>query len=163
MSGTVKSGLLLGIIGAIGGVIFSLPDFIPRGALFYGPAIAPIIGGIAGYLGVRWSNPDTQISKGIVAGTVAGLGLLLGALIAWIALFNVVRTMPQFHENVQQVIAQNPQTNQFSPEQIEVIIMLAGPSAGLCFGTFELVVALGFGALGGWLAKRTRRSKPPTP
>jgi hypothetical protein len=41
------------------------------------------------------------------------------------------------------------------------VVGIAGAVAGLCFGVLNLLLALAFGALGGWLALRNRPPAPP--
>jgi hypothetical protein len=47
------------------------------------------------------------------------------------------------------------------PAALGAAIGIAGAIAGLCFGVLNLLLALAFGALGGWLALRNRIPAPP--
>ena len=47
------------------------------------------------------------------------------------------------------------------PAALDTIISIVGPGVGFCFGILNLLIALAFGALGGWLAVRNRPQPLP--
>jgi hypothetical protein len=158
MSGALKAGL---IFGAIGLIVVLAVAFIPAvGPLICGPLVAVIIGAIAGFYGVRWSAGTPGVSRGVLAGTLAGVGTLLGAVIAYTILVGMVRNTPMFQEQLQEVLRQQPDA-QIDPAGLDMLIGIAGPAVGFCFGILNLLIALAFGALGGWLALRNRPQPAP--
>jgi hypothetical protein len=162
MSGAVKSGLLFALAGVAAVVGFS---FIPlAGPLVCGPAAAALVGAGAGYLGVRWSAPGAGVGTGVLAGAIAGVGALIGAAIFWIIAFNMLQSLPGFQDQIRQGVQQQQPGAQIDSGQIDALIQIAGPFIGICFGIFNLLLALGFGALGGWLAARgaAQQMAPPT-
>ena len=157
MSGGVKSGLLFAIIGL---VIVIAVGFIPiLGAFLCGPVVAAIVGGVAGYLGVRWSTANVGIGTGVLAGTLAGLGMLIGMMIFFTVYFSLIRSSPEFDQQLQEALRQRPDA-QVTPAQIKALVGLAGPIGGFCLGLIYLLVSLAIGALGGWIAVRNRSSVP---
>ena len=153
MSGALKAGL---IFGAIGLIVVLAVAFIPAvGPLICGPLVAVIIGAVAGFYGVRWSAGTPGISRGVLAGTLSGVGMLLGAVIAYTILVGMVRNNPIFQEQLQEALRRQPNA-QIDPAALNTIVGFVGPVAGFCFGVLNLLIALAFGALGGWLALRNR-------
>jgi hypothetical protein len=161
MSGAVKSGLIFALVGLVCGIVFS---FIPVGGPLWGVPIALIVGAVAGYYGVRWSAEDAGVGTGVLAGAIAGVGALISAVVAWIIAFSRAMALPGFQELMQERLRQQQDT-QLTPEQFNAILGISGPIFGVCCGVVELVFALGFGALGGWLAtrNRARRGSMPPP
>ena len=158
MSGAVRAGL---IVGAIGLVAVIATAFLPRpGPVVCGPLLAIAAGALAGYYGVRWSADPARVSRGVLAGVLAGLGTLIGAGIAYPILFNRLSTEPAFQERLQLFLQQQPGA-QVDPSALGAAIGIAGFVAGICFGVLNLVLALGFGALGGWMAARNRPQPQP--
>jgi hypothetical protein len=158
MSGAVRSGV---IFAAVGLIAVLATAFLPRpGPVACGPLLAVIVGAIAGFYGVRWSVAEARVSRGVLAGTLAGLGMLIGALIGYILLFNSISSDPQFQEQLGAFLQQQPDA-QIDPEAIGAAVGIAGVVAGMCFGVLNLLLALGFGALGGWLAARNRPQAAP--
>lgn len=159
MSGALKAGL---VFGAIGLIVVLAVAFIPAvGPLICGPLVAVIIGTIAGFYGVRWSAGTPGISRGVLAGTLAGVGMLLGAVIAYTILVGMVRNNPVFQQQLQEALRQQPNA-QIDPAALDTIVGFVGPVAGFCFGILNLLIGLAFGALGGWLALRNRPTAPPS-
>jgi hypothetical protein len=153
MSGALKAGLIFGAIGLIAVIAVA---FIPLvGPLLCGPLVAVIVGTIAGLYGVRWSAGTPGISRGVLAGTLAGVGMLIGAVIAYTILFGIVRSNPLVQEQIQEALRRQPDA-QIDPAALDTLVGIAGPIAGFCFGILNLLIALAFGALGGWLAVRNR-------
>jgi hypothetical protein len=158
MSGAMRSGL---IFGAVGLLAVLATAFIPRpGPVVCGPLLAVLVGGLAGFYGVRWSAENARVSRAVLAGALAGLGMLLGALIGYIVLFNSISSDPQFQEQLGAFLQQQPDAN-IDPGALSAAVMVGGAVAGLCFGVLNLLLALAFGALGGWLALRNRPPAPP--
>jgi hypothetical protein len=153
MSGAVKSGLIFALVGiaAVAGL-----SFIPYvGALLCGPLAAALVGVGAGYYGVRWSPPTAGVGTGVLAGTIAGVGALLGSVLFWLVILAIARSMPEFDQMLDEALRQQPNT-QLDPSTVDMVFNLLGPILGICFGIFNLVLALALGALGGWLAVRNR-------
>ncbi|HEU5103147.1 MAG TPA: hypothetical protein VFU22_29200 [Roseiflexaceae bacterium] len=162
MSGAMKSGLIFAAVGLIGVLATA---FIPGpGSVLCGPLLAVIVGGVAGFYGVRWTSEDARVSRGVLAGTLAGLGMVVGAVIGYVVLFNSLSTDPLFQEQLGAFLEQRPDV-QVDQGALGAAVGLAGVVAGLCFGLLNLLLALAFGALGGWLALRGRPgpSAPPAP
>jgi hypothetical protein len=158
MSGTQRAGLIFGAVGLIATLATA---FLPRpGPVVCGPLLAVLIGGLAGFYGVRWNIAEARVSRGVLAGTLAGLGLLIGAVIGYIILFNNISSDPAFQEQFEAFLQQRPDAR-VDPGALGAMIGVAGAVAGLCFGVLDLLLALAFGALGGWLALRNRPAAPP--
>jgi hypothetical protein len=158
MSGTLRAGLIFGLVGLIAVLATA---FIPRpGPVVCGPLLAVIVGGLAGFYGVRWSLENARVSRGVLAGTLAGLGMLIGAVIGYIILFNSISSEPSFQEQFGAILQQRPDAS-IDPAALGTMVAIAGAVAGLCFGVLNLLLALAFGALGGWLALRNRSPAPP--
>ena len=158
MSGAMRAGL---IFGAVGLIAVLATAFLPRpGPIVCGPLLAVLVGGLAGFYGVRWSLENARVSRGVLAGALAGLGMLIGAVIGYIVLFNSISSDPAFQQQLGAFLQQQPDA-QLDPGAIGAAVGLAGAVAGLCFGVLNLLLALAFGALGGWLALRNQVSLPP--
>lgn len=160
MSGGVKSGLLFGLIALISVIAVS---FIPAvGPLVCGPGAAAIIGGVAGYMGVRWSAANAGIGTGVLAGTLAGVGAFIGSLIFFVVAVGLLINNPDFERQLQESLRQQ-QGAQVDPADVSTLMGAVGPIAGFCFGIFNLLISLALGALGGWIAVRNRsQAAPPT-
>ncbi|HJZ45648.1 MAG TPA: hypothetical protein VKE41_00730 [Roseiflexaceae bacterium] len=158
MSGTLRSGLIFAAVGLI--AVLATAFLPPPGPVVCGPLLAVLVGALAGFYGVRWSMENMRVSRGVLAGTLAGLGLLIGAVIAYVVLFNRLSADPSFQEQLGAFLRQQPNA-QIDPQAVGAAVGIAGVIAGLCFGVLNLVLALAFGALGGWLALRNRPQ--PTP
>ena len=158
MSGAMRSGL---IFGAVGLIAVLATAFIPRpGPVVCGPLLAVPVGGLAGFYGLRWSVGQARVGRGVLAGSLAGLGMLIGAVIGYIVLFNSISADPLFQEQLGAFLQQQPDAN-IDPGALGAAVGIAGVVAGLCFGVLNLLLALAFGALGGWLALRNRAAAPP--
>ena len=161
MSSTVKSGLLFALIGVAAVVGFS---FIPIvGPLVCGPLAAALIGIGAGYFGVRWGTADASVGTGVLAGAIAGVGALIGAVIFWLVAFSMLQSLPGFQEQIQERVQRQQPGAEIDPTQIDALVRIIGPILGLCFGIFNLLLALALGALGGWLATRARARQMAPP
>lgn len=158
MSGAMRSGL---IFGAAGLIAVLATAFFPRpGPVVCGPLLAVLVGGLAGFYGVRWSVEHARVGRGVLAGTLAGLGMLVGAVIGYVVLFNSISSDPSFQEQLGAFLQQQPDAK-IDPGALGAAVGIAGAVAGLCFGVLNLLLALAFGALGGWLALRNRIPAPP--
>jgi hypothetical protein len=153
MSGAVKSGLIFALVGIATVAGFSFIPYV--GALLCGPLAAALVGLGAGYYGVRWSPPTAGVGTGVLAGTIAGVGALLGAILFWLVVFAIMRSMPEFDQMLDEALRQQPNA-QLDPSTVDALFNLLGPLLGICFGILNLVLALGLGALGGWLVVRNR-------
>jgi len=159
MSGAMRSGL---IFAAVGLIAVLATAFFPRpGPVVCGPLLAVLVGGLAGFYGVRWSGEQARVGRGLLAGSLAGLGMLIGAVIGYVVLFNSISSDPLFQEQLGAFLQRQPDA-QIDPGALGAAVGLAGVVAGLCFGVLNLVLALAFGALGGWLALRNRLPVPPS-
>jgi hypothetical protein len=161
MSGAVKSGLIFALVGAVGVVGFSFIPFV--GALLCGPFAAALAGTAAGYFGVRWSAGVAGVGQGVLAGAISGVGTLIGAVIFWLVIFSFIQSVPGFQEQIQEAVRRQQPGTQVNQAQVEAIIKVVGPLLGVCFGVFNLLIALALGALGGWLATRNRAQTIATP
>ena len=158
MSGAMRSGLIFALVGLL--AVMATTLIPPPGPVVCGPLLAVVIGGVAGFYGVRWSAEQARVSRGVLAGTLAGVGMLVGAVIGYVVLFNRLSGDPAFQEQLGAFLSQQPNA-QVDPGAIGAAVGIAGVVAGLCFGVLNLLVALGFGALGGWLALRGRPQPLP--
>jgi hypothetical protein len=159
MSGAMRSGLIFGAVGLI--AVLATAFIPPPGPVVCGPLLAVLVGGLAGFYGVRWSVEQARVSRGVLAGSLAGLGMLIGAVIGYIVLFNrTISSDPSFQEQLGAFLQQQPDA-QVDPGALGAMVGLAGAVAGLCFGVLNLLLALAFGALGGWLALRNRPQPMP--
>jgi hypothetical protein len=158
MSGAMRSGLIFGAVGLL--AVLATAFTPPPGPVVCGPLLAVPIGGLAGFFGVRWSVEHARVGRGVLAGTLAGLGMLIGAVIGYIVLFSNMSSDPSFQEQLGAFLQQQPDT-QVDPGALSAMVGIAGAVAGMCFGVLNLLLALAFGALGGWLALRNRIPAPP--
>ena len=154
MSGAVKSGLLFGVVGI---VATSIMNFV---FALCSPVVAAIIGGVAGYFGVRWSLPPEGIGKGVLAGTIAGALMLVSSLVFFVISFNIIRNNPQFTQMINQAIQQQQGGAELSPDQVAAMLNIAAPIAGFCLGLINLIFSLALGAAGGAIAVRNRSVAP---
>lgn len=154
MSGAVKSGLIFGVVGIIA---TSIMNFLFG---LCSPIVAAVIGGVAGYFGVRWSMPPEGIGKGVLAGTIAGVLMLISSLAFVLIFFNIFRNDPQFAQIINQAVQQQQGGANLSPDQITTALNIAAPIAGFCLGLINLVFSLALGAVGGAIASRNRPVAP---
>jgi hypothetical protein len=153
MSGAIRAGL---IFAAVGLIAVLATAFLPRpGSIVCGPLVAVLVGGLAGFFGVRWSVERARVGRGVLAGTLAGLGMLVGAVIGYVILFNRLSSDPTFQQRLGEFLQRQPNAN-IDPAALGAAIGVAGAIAGMCFGVLNLLLALAFAALGGWLALRNR-------
>jgi hypothetical protein len=160
MSGGVKSGLIFGLASII--VVGGLTVIPTLGQICCGPLTAVLLGGAAGYLGVRWSAPPAGVGQGVIAGGISGIGALIGTVIGFILYVALVRAIPETRQLLEETLRQQGNTG-LTPEDIDMLLNIVGPVGGICFGVLWLLFALGAGALGGWLAARQRRGQEPPP
>lgn len=154
MSGGVKAGLLFGLVGVLAVVGISL--LLP----ICSPLVAALVGGLAGYFGVRWSVGNAGVGTGVLAGSIAGIAMLLGSLVFFVVAFNLVRNDPQFAQTLDQILQQQQGGAELSPQELDAMLNLAAPLAGFCFGLLNLLFALALGAAGGAIAARNRPTTP---
>ncbi|HWQ15665.1 MAG TPA: hypothetical protein VNL77_22885 [Roseiflexaceae bacterium] len=158
MSGGVKSGLIFGLASII--VVGGLTVIPTLGQVCCGPLAAVLLGGAAGYLGVRWSAPPAGVGQGVIAGGISGVGALIGTVIGFILYVALVRAIPETRELLEETLRQQSGA-ELTAEDIDMLLSIVGPVGGLCFGALWLLFALGAGALGGWVAARGRHSQEP--
>ena len=163
MSGAVKSGLIFALVGILGVIVSTiLPAMLNPilGVCLCGPLAIVLNGTAAGYVGVRWSAGSAGVGQGVLAGTIAGVGTLIGtvALFVMLLLFvrSIAQTDPELYEQVlRDAMRQQPDVN-LDPAAIDQMMSWMLPGVGFCLGVLNLLISLGFGALGGWLAARNR-------
>lgn len=79
MNGAVQAGLLWGGIG-LGLLLLGL--LLPfGGVLLCSPVLAMVLGACAGFFGVTWSATPPWVGQGLLAGALAGVGLLMGMIV----------------------------------------------------------------------------------
>ncbi len=160
MSGGVRSGLIFGAVALLVAVGFSFVPLI--GAFCCGPLGAVIAGGIAGYLGLRWSDIGAGIGTGVLAGGIAGVGGLLGSVIFYIVAISMLQSTPEFNATLEQAMRQQPEVN-LTPEDMRTMVGGIVLLAGFCTGLITLLFSLGAGAFGAWLELRQRTPSGPPP
>jgi hypothetical protein len=162
MSGGVKAGLIFGLVAIPLTIVMS---FIPYlGVFCCGPITALGLGTGAGYLGVRWGDPDAKIGQGVLGGTLTGLGSLIGSVLFFVLALAFVSQMPEFSQALEQALEQQDSSSQLNSADLQAMMGVAGPLVGGCIGLIGLLFAVGGGALGGWLRLRQRTPEmPPTP
>ncbi|GAB4111588.1 MAG: hypothetical protein Fur005_07550 [Roseiflexaceae bacterium] len=166
MSGTLKAGLLFGLLAIPLSVVSMLPTMlVPFAALCCGPLVALALGAGAGYMSIRWGNSEAGIGQGILASSLTGLGVLIGSTLFFVALIAIVSSMPEFEAGMREAMQQSLEAqggdSGLTPETLEMVIGLSGLIAGACIGLFGLFFAIGGGALGAWLGVRNRPTPPP--
>ncbi|HEU4322303.1 MAG TPA: hypothetical protein VFS21_04055 [Roseiflexaceae bacterium] len=159
MSGGVKAGLLFGLIALIAVPVISWVPYV--GALLCGPVVAIGLGTGAGYLGLRWSDRSAGIGTGVLAGGIVGMGALAGSVIFFLVVVNLMMSMPEMQDVFADAIRNQQPNTQLTEEQLQGLVPLGGLIAGLCIGIFQLLFALGGGAVGGWLFTRNRAPLEP--
>lgn len=159
MSGGIKSGLIFGLIAIPLTIVLSIIPYV--GLLCCGPIVALLLGTGAGYLGVRWGGPEARLGQGVVGGTLAGIGSLLGSILFFVAALLIVRSLPEFDQVISNAIEQQNAGSQLTSSDFQSIMLVAVPLVGGCVGLVGLLFALGGGALGGWLRIRERTPAIP--
>jgi hypothetical protein len=162
MSGPMRSGLIFGLTAL---VLVLAVSWIPAiGVLLVAPLVVLGLATAAGYLAVRWGAPAARIGGATMAGALTGVGALVGSMLFFIIAISLVRWItPNFEQEIiEEFRAEQPDIT-ITPEQVGAILTVAMPLAGFCVGLVELLLALGFGALGGWLALRNQAPAPPPP
>jgi hypothetical protein len=163
MAGGLKAGLLFGAIALV--VVAGLTIIPTAGILCCGPLGTLLLGGLAGYFGVRWSETP-RIVQGVLGGGLSGFGALIGTIIGVVLLFAIARTIPELNAELQRQIEETMQqqgTGSLTQEEMDLFLGLAPAIAGTCLGVLNLLFALGAGALGGWLGARQLRGAPQPP
>jgi hypothetical protein len=163
MSGAVKSGLIFALVGGVGMIASTIVPALLHPALglcLCGPLSILLTGGGAGFLGVRWSSDNAGVGQGVLAGAIAGVGMLIGSVGLLVGLLFLIRSIaqadPQMYEQVLRNAIQQQPGADVDPAALDQAINLGMPIAGVCLGILALLLSLGFGALGGWLAVRNR-------
>ncbi|MEN9937105.1 MAG: hypothetical protein RLZZ387_3684 [Chloroflexota bacterium] len=159
MSGGVKSGLLFGLVSFI--VIGGLTIIPTLGQLCCGPLGALLLGGAAGYVGVRWSGELAGMGQGVLAGALAGVGVLAGTVLGFVLYIALVRSWPEARQMLDEAVRQQQGAEALTPQDVDTLLNIVAPVLGFCFGLLWLLFSLGAGALGGWLAVQQRRGEQP--
>jgi hypothetical protein len=156
MSGGVKAG---GIFFVVALVLTFGAFFVPLGCVLCAPIIALGVGAAAGYLALVWA-PGGKLGQGILGGSLAGIGALVGFgaafLISWQAIVSDPATLRSIAE---QAIEQQPGSG-LTADDLVALMPGIGIGIALCGGLLYLLFALGGGALGGWLRLRNRQQPP---
>jgi hypothetical protein len=160
MSGAVRSGLIFALVGVV--VEIAVSSIPGAGPLLCGPSAAAIVGAVAGYFAIRWSTGAAGVGQGVLAGTIAGVGVLIGAVIFFTIRILTLRSDPEAVPFLQRYLQQQ-QGTQLTPEQLSSLLVVIGPVLGFCIGLIELLFALAFGALGGWVGVRGRARSTASP
>lgn len=170
MSGSLKSGLLFGLIGLIIAllpipfllwtpsvpywVVVIVLQIIPI-MLMFGP-LALILGALAGFFGARWNSPSTM-QRGILASAFAGAAVFVGVLSFFGTIVAFLQTTPDIREAYVQLIsdafAQQGGNAEGFAESLPALLL----GVGVCTGIFNLVIAIAAGSLFGWLGSRPRK------
>lgn len=154
MSGVVKAGLLVGLLGLF---LVAAVAFVPlAGVPLCAPVVAIGLGVLAGWLALRWAPDGSGAGRGALAGALAGVGMLIGVTIYFIVAVMLIQSTPEMQQAMQEMVAQQQPGTELSPEQLSTLINIAGPVGGVCCGLIYLLIAMGGGALGGWLVTRNR-------
>jgi len=138
------------------------------GLCICGP-LAVVLNGIAsGYFGVQWNTNKAGVGSGVLAGTISGIGILLGSLILFIGLWLFFRMISQENPEllraaIEQAIRQQRTEVDITVEEVEQLMGLGLAMMGFCFGLLGLVLSLAFGAVGGWIATSRRPADPTAP
>src|SRR5215216_6795047 len=113
MGGALKAGILFGLIGLILSPLpllplmeIKLPALLTFVLLRGGPIVvllgplALILGGLAGFFGARWSRPVPTIGRGVLAGGVAGSGVMLGNLSFFVVILLLLSSVPGLQDDL---------------------------------------------------------------
>jgi hypothetical protein len=139
-------------------------------SLFFGP-LALVAGTGAGFWGGRRQRrlappADGQplgraaLRGGIIAGALAGGGILLATLAFFGTLLYSLSTAPELRDQIIDQVADQFSRNGGNATAARSLFETSFLLAGLCAGTINLLVAVGTGALGGWLASLGSRRRP---
>ena len=173
MSATLKSGLLFGLIGLVIVPLAVLASFfIPFIGPFLclgSPLLALLIGGVGGFFAVRWSDGQAGVGQGVLSGTIAGVGMLVGVVLLWVIGYGLIQSNPDFQlvlqEAMDQAMAQQNQQpgSELTPDQMVTMFNTVVPLLGICLGVIYLVASLIGGAFGALIGHRGTASVPPVP
>lgn len=167
MSGAIKAGLLFGLIGLAISLVpppiivwaTALPLWLARicvqiipALMIFGP-LALVLGSCAGYFGTRWSRPPT-FQRGLLAGGVAGGGVMLGILVFFATILLLLASTPDIRDALVRMTSEGFAAQGGNEQVVTSGFTALLVAAGLCTGVVNLVVALGAGALAGWFASR---------
>lgn len=151
MSGTVRAGLLFGLaalVASIAALFLPIPcvNFI----LSLGSVIA--LGWGAGYTAAKTTNAssDQRVGRGMTAGAIGGTILLIGSVVSLLLLSGVLLSVPAFREQLQQALAQNPDTSaQINPDDLGTFLGAGFTVVGFCLGAVNFLMMLLGGLFGG--------------
>ena len=145
MSGTVKAGLVFGIVAiasSVGAVL------LPLGPVNYFVALVSLlaIGWGAGYTAAKTAPAGTGsgIGRGATAGALAGLVVLIASVIA----FTLIANNDTFRLALRDALEQTPQFNEPGINPVAAA-NLVGAGTGLFLGLITLVLLTIGGIVGG--------------
>ncbi|MCS7290089.1 MAG: hypothetical protein NZ699_13235 [Roseiflexus sp.] len=160
MSGGLKSGLIFAVVSVVAVIGLSFIPFI--GFFCCGPLASMALGAIAGYIGIRWSDPTAGVGSGALAGGVAGIGAFVGSVLYTVIILILLQSDPAlFEQLIESQLAGQPLPPGLTMDDMRSFVAIGIPILGFCAGLIHLLFAALLGALGGWLAVRQRPQPMP--
>lgn len=156
MSGGIKAGGIFFIVALV--LVFG-STFLPFGCVVCAPILALGLGTAAGYLGLHWS-PDGKLGQGVLAGALTGLGALIGFAAAFMIALAAINADPTAMREIVESAIEQQGASGLTTDELLGLMPAIGLGVALCGGLLFLVIALGGGALGGWLKLRSRPQPP---
>jgi hypothetical protein len=81
-------------------------------------------------------------------------------VIGVIIYFALVLQIPEMRQLLEEQLRQSD-TSGLTTEDLEALIGIMGPVAGICFGVLNIFLTFAASALGGWIAVRQRQGQQP--
>ena len=155
MSPVVRAGLLFGLaalLATIGATLILV--LFPFNLLIAGIAAAALGWG-SGYTAAKTSGagPGQGTGRGAAAGAIAGTIVLIGTVIAFVALTPLITRIPGFNEGFQEALQQNPNAADLPEGSASTFLGLGLGFLGFCGGFINLMIMLIAGLIGGMLWK----------
>ncbi len=155
MSPVVRAGVLFGLAALLAtiGAILILVVF-PFNLLLAGIAAAALGWG-AGYTAAKASGagPGQGTGRGAAAGAIAGTIVLIGTVIAFVALTPFISSIPGFNEAFEQGLQQNPEAANLPEGSAATFLGLGLGVLGFCGGFINFLLMLIAGLIGGVMWK----------
>lgn len=157
MSGTVRAGLVFGLaalLAFIGGTL--LNALIPCVGFIVAIVSVIALGWGAGQTAAKTTNAaqGQGTGRGATAGAIGGTVLLIGSVIAFLALSSVITSLPGFEDQLQQALQQNPDAN-IDPNDAGAFLGIGFGVVGFGCGIMNFVLMLIGGLIGGAMWKGT--------
>jgi hypothetical protein len=140
MSGGVKAGLIVGLVGMVINLVVSL--FLG----ICGPVVTLLAGGVAGFFAARFEGPGPRMRSaqaGAVAGLVAGVLMFISQTVAALAVVLLMQAA-----GIPGLTGQIPAG---ATPSMQAVIVVSALGTGACFGVVGLALAALAGATGGYL------------